>query len=197
MDFKLALGYSAENLEGIHPAYSSEENRISAVLSEEQISPVVNELIKLLPEPVFFFIELPCSADEEKSLRKTKADPLHCKVYYLDNCTAQVAEAIMKRYGQLLIADGLVKFGFGSHKSGDEIYCLKYNEMIVFGGEKYAEVFDKMNIPREEEFKSVWDNFTNDTPGECRAVEIDGETVYDIPENLKSEGMYYAETREN
>ena len=50
--------------------------------------------------------------------------------------TLAVAEAIMKRYGQLLINDGLCRFGFGSHSEQEEIYCLKYQVLSVYGEQK-------------------------------------------------------------
>ena len=196
MSFELVQGVSADNLEGIHSAYQSDENGISAILSGELISPVVAGVVEHMKEPVFFFMEIPCSEDEEKKLRKSKSDPFHYNVYYLDGCTISVAKAIMKRYGSLLVNDGLCSFGFGSHENGEEIYCMKYQELRVFGKAKtYEDVFKSLNIPKRENYKSMWDNFSDETPGSCSAVEINGESVYDIIENLKAEGMYLAETR--
>ena len=196
MSFELVQGVSADNLEGIHSAYQSDENGISAILSGELISPVVVGVVEHMKEPVFFFMEIPCSQDEEKKLRKSKSDPFHYNVYYLDGCTISVAKAIIKRYGSLLVNDGLCSFGFGSHENGEEIYCMKYQEVRVFGKAKtYEDVFKRLNIPEKENYKSMWDNFSDETPGSSSAVEINGESVYDIIENLKAEGMYLAETR--
>ena len=197
MDFKLSAGVCAENLTGIHSAYKKTENGFSAILSHELFSEILPDLVECLEEKVFFFLEIPCTEEEEKSLRKNKTDPFHLNVYYLDNCTKEVAKAIIKRYGELLCADGLAKYGFGSHKNGEEIYCVSYQEMFVYGGEAFGKVFEKSGIPCEENYKTLWDNFTEETPGECSGVELNGETVYDIPENLKSEGMYKGEVRED
>lgn len=195
--FNLVQGVSAENLEGIHSAYYADENGVSAVLSAELIKSAVNYAVKQLEERVFFFLELPCTDDEEKNLRKSKTDPFHYNLYYLDGCTIPVAEAIMKRYGELLVNDGLCRFGFGSHETGEEIYCLNYQNISVYGNRrKFEPFFAKLKIPFEKNYKTLWDNFSNETPGGCTLVEINGETVYDIPEALKSEGMYLADTFE-
>ena len=197
MSFELVQGVSVENIDNIHSAYSILDNGISAIVSAEQMSTLIKDLIKQLDEPVFFFVELPCGEDEEQKLRKSKTDPLHYNLYYLDNCTLPVAEAIMKRYGQLMINDGFCRFGFGAHETGEEIYCLKYQMISVYGNsDKFSKCFDKHKIPCEKEFVSLWDTFTNEAPGISSAVEINGETVYDIVENLKSEGMYHADVVE-
>lgn len=197
MSFKLIQGVTAENLDGIHSAYYTDENGISAVLSAELIESAVCSLIKRLDEPVFFFIELPCGEDQEKVLRKNKTDPFHYDLYYLDNCTLPVAQAIMGRFGELLVNDGICRFGFGSHSSGEEIYCLNYQVVSVYGSsEKFETVFKELGAVKEKNFRTLWDNFSADTPGTSASVEKDGETVYDIPVNLEPEGMYLADTLE-
>lgn len=196
MEFTLAPGNNVPDLSGIHSAYSKTENGFSAVLSYEVIMKILPELVDCLEEPVFFFLEIPCNENEEKELRKKDTDPFHYNVYYLDNCTKSVAQAILKRYGELLAADGLVKYGFGSHKTGEEIYCVKYQEIYIYGGNSFGRVFEKNAIDEEKNYKSLWDNFSEETPGECAAVEFNGETVYNIVENLSAEGMYKAEVRE-
>lgn len=197
MGFELVQGVSAENCSEVHSAFYADENGISATLSAEIFCSVITDLVDELCEPVFFFVELPCSDDEEKSLRKSKKDPFHYNVYYLDNCTVPVAKAIMKRYGELLVNDGLCRFGFGSHKDDEEIYCMKYQVVSVYGDAKrFKRVFEKHDVPEEMGFKTLWDTFTNDTPGTSSAVEINGETVYDIVSNLKKEGLYLSDVVE-
>lgn len=191
MAFKLVQGVSVEKYDTVHSAYSVDDNGIYATVSGDLIYPLLKELVKLLEEPVFFFIEIPCSEIKEKEVRKSKSDPLHYDLYYLDNCTLSVAEAILKRYGQILINDGLCRFGFGSHKTEEEIYCMKYQTFSLYGKtEKFGSVFKRFDIPCESDFATLWDTFSNDSPGISSAVEINGETVYDIVENLKSEGLY-------
>ena len=197
MGFKLVQGVSAENFESVHSAFSVNGDNITAQVSAEHYEALISDLIKRLSEPVFFFVEFPCTADDEKKLRKSEDDPMHYNLYYLDNCTLPVAGAIMKRYGQVLINDGLCRFGFGSHKDNEEIYCVKYQIIYVYGkADKYRKCFEKHGIPNEENFVTLWDTFTNDSPGISSAVEVNGETVNDIIENLKAEGLYFADVVE-
>lgn len=197
MAFKLVQGVDVDNIENVHSAYSVDGNGIYAVLSAEIYEKAVAELVGKLVEPVFFFLEIPCSAEEEKQLRKNKNDPYHYNIYYLDNCTIPVAKAIMERYGELLANDGVSRFGFGSHDNGEEIYCKSYQTVSVYGNiKKFKAVLDEMNIPRENEIQTIWDVLSYENMGTCSTVEINGETVNDIAVNLKSEGMYLADTVE-
>lgn len=197
MAFKLVEGISVENLTGIKSAYSVDNNGIYAEISGEKIYPLICDLIKKLDEPVFFLLEYPCDEMKEKELRQSKDSPFHYDLYYLDNCTIPVALAIMKRYGQILINDGLSRFGFGAHKTGEEIYCMKYQTISIYGDiKKFEKTFEKNKISKELNFKTLWDNFTDDKPGISSAVEVNGENVYTIIENLKTEGIYLADTIE-
>ena len=120
MSFQIIQGVELDSslLEGVESAFVKEGQCYDSIISAELIEPLLVGGVKLLPEPHFFFIELPCTEDEEKELRHSKSDPLHCKVYYLDGCTEPVSQAIIKRWGGLLINDGLTRFGFGSNSSG-------------------------------------------------------------------------------
>lgn len=197
LGFELVHGVDVSDCENVHSAYRIDENGIYAVLSAELIADTVSALVEKLVEPVFFFLEIPCSPEQEKSLRKNKNSPYHYYVYYLDNCTIPVTKAIMDRYGELLVNDGVSRFGFGSHSDGEEIYCRNYQTISIYGKvDKFKTVFDKRNIPLEKDIITLWDVFSESNTGTCSTVEINGETVTDIVLNLKSEGMYLADTIE-
>ena len=123
-NFYLVEGVAADDLEGVRSAYSADvqNGSVDAVLSAELLLPLAEKAVRLLQERVFFFIELPCTRQQEQSLRKNNTDGFHYDVYYLDGCTMPVAEALLKRYGELLVNDGICRFGFGSHESGEEIF---------------------------------------------------------------------------
>lgn len=194
-NFELVQGVMAPT-DGIKTAYRLTEDCIESVVSAGLIRPLLEGVIEKLEEPQFFFIEIPCSEAEEKLLRKLESDPTHRKIYYLDGCTREVSLAILKRYGDLLINDGLTRFGFGSNKTNDEVYVMDYQEIRVYGLTKVFEpVYTKLAIPETKELRTCWDNFTPDSPGVSSAIEIEGERCEDIVEKLTEEGMYYAETR--
>ena len=186
-------------LKGVCSCYKPGENGfIDSVLSAELIKPFLQKAVKLLPEPHFFFLEIPCTEQEEAQLRKSDKDPSHYNVYYLDGCTEPVTQAIIKRYGELLINDGLTRFGFGSNSTGEEIYVLDYQQINVYSEDgRFEKVYKELGVPEAERVVTPWENFTPDNVGISMAVEIEGEQCSDIPLNLKKEGMYLAETREN
>ncbi len=198
MSFKTVEGIEVMTADKIHSAYEVKENGIYATVSAEKILPLVCNAIKVLDEPLFFFIEVPCKTDEEDELRKSDRDPMHSRCYYLDNCTTDVALAIVKRYGDLLLNDGFARYGFGSLKTDEEIYCQHYQVVSVYGdAEEFAPCFDELDIPCEEKITTLGDTFSPETPGIKNAVEVNGETIYDIVENLKPLGLYFAKTVED
>ena len=196
MDFNLIQGVSVDVLDGIRSAYVIRDNCLDSVISAELIKPLLKGVIDKLDEPQFFFLELPCTEDEEKQLKKLENEAQHYKVYYLDGCTRPVSHAILDRYGDLLINDGLTRFGFGSNKTNDEVYVMDYQQVQVYGMTRFFEpVFQKLGVPETEALRTMWDNFSPDHPGICSTVELEGERTEDIAANLADEGMYYAETR--
>ncbi|MBR6045518.1 MAG: hypothetical protein IKP47_07790 [Ruminococcus sp.] len=196
MSFQLVQGVSADDLDGICSAYTVTDDYLDSVVSAELIRPVLEGVLDKLEEPHFFFVEIPCTEAEEKQLRKFESDPTHRKVYYLDGCTREVSFAILKRYGELLINDGLTRFGFGSNKTNDEVYVMDYQQIRIFGMTRFFEpVFRKLGVPETDELRTLWDNFSPEHPGVSSSIEVEGERCEDIVENLSDEGMYYAETR--
>ena len=186
-DFQLIAGVEVELDEKITSAYTENEDGFEAVVSAERIAPLVNSFIGLLDEPVFFFLELPKNINDE--------DNDGYDIFYLDNCTLPVAKAIMKRYGELLIQDGISRFGFGSHMSNYEIYVRDYQQVSIYYPEKKkaAALLGDLDIKKTDKLITMWDGFSEETPGISIRVELNGENVYDIPENLRSEGMYRSE----
>ena len=61
--------------------------------------------------------------------------------------------------------------------------------------QKYHKLMRKY-APEAESCKTAWDTFSDTTAGECISIELDGISVYDLPERLKSMGLYLAEQRE-
>ena len=185
-DFKLIAGVEVELDGKIKSAYTENDDGFEAVVSAEKIYQLVNSFIGLLDEPVFFFLELPKNADEND----TGYD-----IYYLDNCTLPVAKAIMKRYGELLVQDGISRFGFGSHSSNEEVYVMDYQQISIYCPEKKkaAVLLYDLGIEKTDKLHTMWEGFSEETPGICIRVDVNGENVFDIAENLSSEGMYKAQ----
>ena len=171
--------------------------RITANVSAEKIEAVMEDFIRMREEPVFFILELPTKkGGEEAYPEDSKA--LHMDVYYIDGCDKETALEILRRAGQLMIDDGLCRFGFGGHESQDEIMFGKYNVAVLFSMsmDKYRPFFEAHGIPEKEKLITAWDTFTQDHPGTSECVCTDGKDVYSVPDQLADLGIYKAETRE-
>lgn len=148
----------------------------------------------------FLFIEVPTNKEEEIKLQaKEKTETLHIDIYYLDGLTEKEANIFLEEYGEILIHDGLVQFGFGTQKN-EEIGKYKYNLVKIYSKDnlkKYKKILKNYNIVKEEKLKTTWDYFTKENPGTSFSYQDSkGKTIYDCLEELKEKGLYNAETRE-
>lgn len=181
MGFRLCQGVSASNADGLKSGYRSEGKSFKGLVSAELMAALAEGFIDMIDDPVFFLLELPAGEDYD--------------VYYLDNCTKEVAHAIMERYGELLVQDGVSRFGFGSNSSEEELYFMDYQEFMMYTPKTEAakKLLEGLGIKQTDAPDSMWEHFTDDDPGTLSAVELEGETVFDIPEALEEAGMYKAE----
>lgn len=179
-EFVLCQGVSLRSTQDVKPAFLVQGNDLRGVLSAQQIIPVAEAFIEYVTEPVFFFVELAAQVQEE------------FETYYLDNCTKEVAMAVLKSYGELLANDGLSRFGFGSNSTDEELYFEDYQGFSAFvkDPEGFAKRLEKLGVQRRKSVKTLWDVLSDDNVGCLSAVELDGETVFDIPVLLKEAGMY-------
>ena len=163
----------------------------------EKILEVFQHFIVIHDEPLFFILELPVSIDREKVIAKNIIKESHKDVYYIDGCSREECLALLIRYGDLLINDGLSKFGFGGHKSHDEIMLDSYNVVTIYSKElsKFNDFFEPHNIQFVEEIVTAWKTFSKTSPGISEIYESNGKTVYDLPTELAEWGIYLAETR--
>ena len=197
-ELKLKAGSSISAKTILYEGYQKEENRIIANIGIDKIESVMQHFIVMHEEPVFFILELPAKQTDETEIALGIVNTLHKDIYYIDGCTQEKALTILIRVGDILYNDGLSSFGFGCHESGDEIMFGKYNVLTIFSQEisKYDGFFVAHDIDITDNLITAWDTFSDETPGTSEKYEADGKTVYDIPEQFKEWGMYYAEQRE-
>ena len=121
----------------------------------------------------------------------------HKDVYYIDGCSQEECLVLLERYGELLINDGMNRFGFGCHESQDEIMLDKYNVVTIYSQQlsNYNNFFEAHGIEKVESLITAWDTFSDATPGQSERCDCKGKSVYDLPEELKDWGMYLADTR--
>lgn len=180
-DFKLLAGVYIPDVSALGREYRVKKSEITLSLSAEDYAKFFREGVKLLSEPVFFFVEIP--SDDDKM-----------RTYYLDNCTVEVAQAILKRYGGILFADGVIRFGFGSHSSEDEIYMCEYQTVKIYAKDTlpFEGLLGSLGYKKNNSAVLAWDIICEQNPGECVNVEADGEGYYDMVNNLIDIGMYPA-----
>ena len=184
--------------EAIQEGYCAEENYATANVSAEKIMDMMAHFVSLQESPVFFILELPSNLRDETVIPPDELSVRHKDVYYIDGCTHEEAAELLACSGELLVNDGMCAFGFGGHRSGDEIMVGKYNVMTLFSRQisRYDDFFEMHGIPRMTQLTTARDTFTHEHPGQSEIVETEGATVYDLPERYASWGMYRAEQRE-
>lgn len=180
-EFRLIPGISIPDTSRIKREYKISRGRIYFTISAQDYQGFFSSCVKKLEEPVFFFVEIP---DDNGEYR----------LYYLDNCTEPVAQAILKRYSGILFGDGVIKYGFGSHAVDDEIYMQEYQTVSIYSKDlaKYEEVLASLGYVKSKDCVLSWDVIDKDNVGECINVEADDESYIDMINNLIDVGMYPA-----
>lgn len=194
----LVKGHQVSLVENLFESFTKlTEHHLMANVHAEKILEIFQHFIVIHDEPLFFILELPVSIDREKVIAKNIIKESHKDVYYIDGCSREECLAMLIRYGDLLVNDGLSKFGFGGHKSHDEIMLDSYNVVTIYSKElsKFNDFFEPHNIQFVEELVTAWDTFSETSPGISEIYESNGKTVYDLPEELAEWGIYLAETR--
>ena len=194
----LVKGHQVSLVENLFESFTKlTEHHLMANLHAEKILEIFQHFIVIHDEPLFFILELPVSIDREKVIAKNIIKESHKDVYYIDGCSREECLALLIRYGDLLINDGLSKFGFGGHKSHDEIMLDSYNVVTIYSKElsKFNDFFEPHDIQFVEELVTAWKTFSKTSPGISEIYESNGKTVYDLPTELSEWGIYLAETR--
>ena len=194
----LVKGHQVSLVENLFESFTKlSEHHLTANVHAEKILEIFQHFIVIHDEPLFFILELPVSIDREKVIAKNIIKESHKDVYYIDGCSREECLALLIRYGDLLINDGLSQFGFGGHKSHDEIMLDSYNVVTIYSKElsKFNDFFEPHNIQFVEELVTAWKTFSKTSPGISEIYESNGKTVYDLPEELAKWGIYLAETR--
>ncbi len=195
---KLKIGSKVEFDSELYEGFQLEGNSIIANVSADKVNAVMRHFIAMHEEPLFFILELPTNQNDETETAPGVIETFHKDIYYIDGCSQAEALAIMSRVGNLLLHDGLSAFGYGCHESGDEIMFGKYNVLTIFSKhiKQYHDFFEKHDIEKTEHLITAWDTFSDDHPGISETYESNGKRVYDIPEQFKEWGIYFAERRE-
>lgn len=148
-------------------------------------------------EPLFFILEIPTKLDDEPKTEDGTLEDLSEDVYFIDGLDYENALGALNSLGNFLIKDGLNTFGFGGHKTGEEILFGKYNVMTIYtkAPKNYSDFFADFGIEKTDNLVTAWKTFDQEHYGECSRYESKGKTIFDIPEEFKEHGMYFYERR--
>lgn len=181
--------------EKLFEQYEVSKNAIYANVNASKVVDMMKRFInEHKNEPMFLILEIPTSKDNEEN-----GKPLHKDVYYLDGLDEETALSILKSIGNFLVKDGLNTFGFGGHESHEEMLFGKYNVMTVYtaDAQKYEPFFEGFGIEKTQKLLTAWNTFNKDHFGESYRYESHGKTIYDLCEDFKKCGLYFAERRED
>lgn len=189
---KMKKGSIIPNNTLLKEEYKKEKNNIIANVDVDKIHILLEKFIDVQSEELFLFIEIPTNLNELENKHENSID-----IYYKDGLTKDEAHSLLKEYGEILINDGLCKFGFGTKSFNDEIMSHKYNVVTLFSKniDKYKKLLNELKIAETNNYKSAWYFFTNNTPGISNIYEKDGKTVFDIVEELEEKGLYFGERK--
>ena len=194
----LKAGCTVPFPEKLFEGYETGQHCIFANVGVDKIESMMQHFIAMHDEPLFFILELPCRKEDETEIGPGKVEKLHKDVYYIDGCSQGKALSVLSQVGGILFHDGMSVFGFGGHYSQDEILFGKYNVVTIYtkNQEAYADFFSAHEIEPTKGLVTAWQTFSRDYPGVSNRYEADGKSAFDIPEQLKDLGIYFAERRE-
>ena len=201
--FATAEGCSVSDLSGVHEGYSTKAvdgySSLTINVSAENIAATFQRLAELPRGALFFTLEVGTQRDVEASLRMAPSDPFHTDVYYLDGLSQTAALSVYRKYERLFSSDCGVKFGIGSHEERDEVFVDGYKVFYVYTNEpdRYRAVLNMLGFREDPEIKTVWKTFTQQKPGERRVLAGEPKTIWDMIAELKPQGLYFAERRED
>ncbi len=173
-------------------------NRVDAF----RLADVFRDLVQLVPEPGFLVLEKLCNEVIEMELRKTDEDPFHRDVYFLDGLDRSRFLGIFTEYADLLVHDGFVHFGFGSHDTSQfsEVFVGDFKVISIFVDEpsSFENKLAEWGIPRFEKLLTARDTFTEDNPGYKNRWSRGDFDIYAMMEILiRQHGLYHAKIIED
>ncbi len=187
---KFKKGCVVLNPEKIIESYEIKDGGIYANVENPNTEKLIYNFIKNVSEG-FLFLEMP-NLDEAQQVNGALYER---EVYYLDGLSKLEMQEIFNRYKNVLLEDGLIAFGFGSHNSYEQISVDKYNVVTIVSEDLYAveKFLEQMGIKKVEKLVTAWDIFDKDNCGKSSLVTINKKTIYHVKNELEEIGLYKGE----
>ena len=193
--FQTASGVKIPHAEKLKEEFQLSDDMIRLNLSFEKIKPMLHDFIMLIEEPIFLILHLPLKQQEEEALRKNNTDPFHQKVYYLGHRSKEQVIYLLQKYGELLLNDGMSRFGIASQTTNDEFFIRKYKLIDIYSKKPayFLDLMRKYGVTQTDNLITAWKLFSHETPGETHSIEIKGMTAVDVYRQLIPLGMFEVE----
>jgi hypothetical protein len=200
--FATVRGVKVPDLTGIRECYAvaptgAGHHAFTINAGADRLDLLFRELVACVPEPGFLVLQCATREDEERKLRAAATDPFHQDVLFLDRLTRADLLAIYDRYSEILIHDGLIHYGYGSHAGVDEVYVGDYKvvSVLTFDPARYEAVLAHLGWPRADRVRTVWDNISPAAPGARHLVRMGDRDIFGMIEELRSRGLYMSGRR--
>ncbi len=168
------------------------EDKIVANINASKIKKIVKDFINFHSSKYLLFsLDIPKNKITEFTDTDSRQNKYETVTYNIDICSRERCSAIMDKYGELLVNDGLCSFSFSCLETNDQIIISKYNTVTVSGSnlEKFTDFLDINNIKRNDSIITAFKTFSEDTPGECRLVTINDVNIYNLINEPDMEGL--------
>lgn len=164
------------------------DTTIYANINAEKIKKVFVKFIELQNEPMFFVLHLPLDLDTQFSSSFNGGDER--EYFFVDNLDKRQALELLEQVADILLEDGLSRFGFGCHASSDELFKDRFNMMSLTSMylENYEGFFEELEVPRTDCLVSAWDTFEEGHVGAVERYEVDGIDAFAVPDYLAEKG---------
>ena len=90
--------------------------------------------------------------------------------------------------------DGISQFAIASHANHEEVFVQKYKLTDLYSAtpRRFIPLLERYGLEEAEHLVTVWDTFSQESPGQCRRLCVKGVDVYEVLERLRRRGMYKA-----
>lgn len=159
-----------------------------ANINADKIKQVFVKFIEMQDEPMFFVLHLPLDLDTQFNSSWQGSEER--EYFFVDNLNKHQALELLEQVENLLIEDGISRFGFGCHASSDELFKDRFNMMSLTSmfAEHYKDFFKELGVPRVDNLLSAWDTFEEDHVGSIERYEVDGRDAFALPDYLMEKG---------
>jgi len=202
--FRLVRGIEVTDLGGVREGYMAKRaddghTVVTVSVSAERLPEVIPALTAEVEGIAEFHVEVPCTHEVERTLRRRYDDPWHSDVFRIGDLTHERFMELFGLYGELLIHDGWVNFQYGAPApANDSVYVGPGKVIWVHADspEKYFRVLERLGYTEELELHTVLSNVGPGTPAAPKFIEVNGKGIRDMVEELKAEGLQMHDRKE-